>query len=32
MEQIDEKSALDKLLEILNKASLVHNKAKAEAL
>ena len=29
MEQIDEKAALEKLLDILNKAWLVHNKAKA---
>jgi len=32
MEQIDEKSALEKLLEILNAASAVHTKAKAEAV
>ena len=31
MEQTDEKAALVKILEILNKAAAIHNKAKAEA-
>jgi len=31
MEQIDEKAALEKLLEILNKAAVIHHKAKIEA-
>ncbi|MEA3046776.1 MAG: CarD family transcriptional regulator, partial [Sphingomonadales bacterium] len=31
MEQIDEKAALEKLLEILNKASVLHQKVKLEA-
>jgi CarD family transcriptional regulator len=30
MEQIDEKKALEKLLEILNKASVLHLKVKVE--
>ena len=28
MEQIDEKTALEKILEILNKAAAIHNKSK----
>ena len=31
MEQIDEPGALKKILEILNKAAAIYNKAKAEA-
>jgi hypothetical protein len=31
MEQTDEKSALVKILEILNAAATIHNKAKEEA-
>ena len=31
MEQIDEKAALEKLLDILNKAALIHHKVKVEA-
>jgi CarD family transcriptional regulator len=31
MEQIDEKAALEKLLEILNKAAVIHQKVKLEA-
>ena len=31
MEETDEKSALVQILEILNKAAAIHNKAKAEA-
>jgi CarD family transcriptional regulator len=31
MEQIDEKAALEKLLEILNKAAVIHHKVKVEA-
>ena len=31
MEQVDEPTALVKILEILNKAAAIHNKAKAEA-
>ena len=31
MEEIDEKAALEKLLEILNKAAVIHHKAKVEA-
>jgi CarD family transcriptional regulator len=30
MEQIDEKSALAKILEILNKAAVIHHKPKEE--
>ena len=30
MEEIDEKAALEKLLDILNKASVLHLKSKAE--
>jgi hypothetical protein len=31
MEQVDEKKALEKILDILNKAALVHHKVKEEA-
>ena len=31
MEQIDEKAALEKLLDILNKAAVIHHKVKVEA-
>jgi hypothetical protein len=31
MEQIDEKAALEKLLDILNKASVLHLKVKIDA-
>jgi CarD family transcriptional regulator len=31
MEQTDEKSALAKILEILNKAAVIHHKAKEDA-
>jgi hypothetical protein len=31
MEEIDEKAALEKLLEILNKAAVIHHKVKVEA-
>jgi CarD family transcriptional regulator len=32
MEQVDEPTALKKILEILNKAAAIYNKAKADAL
>ena len=32
MEQVDEPTALVKILEILNKAAAIYNKAKADAL
>jgi hypothetical protein len=32
MEQTDEKAALAKILDILNKAAAIHNKAKEEAV
>jgi hypothetical protein len=31
MEEIDEKAALEKLLDILNKAAVVHHKVRVEA-
>ena len=31
MEEIDEKAALEKLLEILNKAAVMHHKVRIEA-
>ena len=31
MEQVDEKKALEKILDILNKAALIHHKVKVDA-